>query len=1036
MEETRPFLQYFPFIEELKKEIVKAIQQGVPFGPAEATEPPARVPAPLVSELLRGSPSEFGGGDLLWLRNLVVDSALDLEAKSVDMRARFDGCVFEEQINLFQTCGLEFNFFGCKLEKGLSAAQLRLRWNLRLDRSRSRAEMLLSGAKIGGQCSWNGFTAGESGKAGVCILAEGISVAQGFFCREDFKAFGEIRLVSGNIGGQLAMNGASIEAAVREDGSRGTALMADRISVKQGVYCADGFKALGSVRFPGAVVGGQFSLRGATLDSSNAGEGLSPVALAADGIEVKGSLIGDELEARGEVRLQGAAFGGQVSFNDALLEGGEGTSADALGADRASIDAGLFCKNLKAVGGLHLSGINIGGQLVLLDAELEGTADPNGAVFPAATLDGAVISGGAHLDRCAAVGEIRLLGADLSGQLSVVGAVLEGGVAPDGTTDALSVDRARIGGDFFCGGLTTNGELRILGAEIAGQVTMERAVLMSTNRVDDSALSGDGCEIAGGLFAEEIFCEGEVRFPGARIGTHLSFTHAAVAAIPRDDGSLSLAFRFDGAELTRGAFFDHLEARGELRFIGAKVNGQLSFVGARLEAHPLEGEPVDVLSLDRIEVAGGMFCADLVAAGPVRLPGAKIHGQLLMGGAVLNGTPDPQQGGRPALFAVNAELEGGFYLALVEAIGEISIAGAKVEGQLVFSGATLKALPEAPLRPVLNADGAVVTSSVYGEKVSAAGEIRFSGLTVGGRLVMDGSTLSGAKDGELYASAAFTGDGMQARGIYCRAGFSVAGQMRLPGVRVEEQFWIHGAILKAEDGENACLNLIAAHVDELVLALVETDGAVDLRDASVRSLWDAEDGDFEGQLPRAMRLEGFSYQSLREPLDAKRRLSWIASSQRDRHYPGVYRELAESFRRIGRAGEARKIAIANERRARRDMRSWGVRRAWSDFLWVTIGYGYRNGLAALWLVGLIGVGALLFSLDESSFLETARHPPHFNPVLYAIDVTVPVLDLGQAHGRSATGWLAWVSLCLAVSGYALAAAVIAAAAGVFNRDEG
>lgn len=211
---------------------------------------------------------------------------------------------------------------------------------------------------------------------------------------------------------------------------------------------------------------------------------------------------------------------------------------------------------------------------------------------------------------------------------------------------------------------------------------------------------------------------------------------------------------------------------------------------------------------------------------------------------------------------------------------------------------------------------------------------------------------------------------------------------------------------------------------------------IDLRDSRVRRLWDAEDGALVVPAPDRLLLNGFSYDSLHEPLDAKGRLGWIAASQRDGHHPGVYLELANAFQRVGQRADARTVSIASERRARHGLSRLSPRGLWSDLLWVTVAYGYRNWLAGCWLLTVLFSGALFFTLDQGSFTAKSFGHGHFSPVLYALDITIPFLDLGQVSAWSAEGAVAWVGVVMAISGYALAAAVIAAAAGVFKREQG
>jgi hypothetical protein len=366
--------------------------------------------------------------------------------------------------------------------------------------------------------------------------------------------------------------------------------------------------------------------------------------------------------------------------------------------------------------------------------------------------------------------------------------------------------------------------------------------------------------------------------------------------------------------------------------------------------------------------------------------------------------------------------------------GEVRLLGARIGGQLVMQGATLKGRKgSGGVVKALVADGIDVAGDVFlNDGFSAHGEVRLLGAHIGGQLGMPGATLNGkgGKGLALNADHLVVGESM-----FCGEGFSAHGEVRLLGARVGGQLSLKGAALEAVSESDDALSMIGATLDELILGPQRVTGVIDLRQASVRSLLDAGNGDFIGAQPDRLSLSGFTYRALRKPLTAKKRLERFEPPESDGYYPSVYVELANAYRRLGRGGDARAVAIAGERRAIQRMTKWSPRWLWNKLLWATTGCGYRNWLALLWLIGLVGIGSLLFWQFQSEFIPTLLIPPKFNPVLYTVDVTVPVLDVDQQKAWVATGWLRWVSLFLTIAGYALATAVVAAVAGLLNRDQ-
>lgn len=142
--------------------------------------------------------------------------------------------------------------------------------------------------------------------------------------------------------------------------------------------------------------------------------------------------------------------------------------------------------------------------------------------------------------------------------------------------------------------------------------------------------------------------------------------------------------------------------------------------------------------------------------------------------------------------------------------------------------------------------------------------------------------------------------------------------------------------------------------------------------------------------PTTLYLRGCVYDSLEnDKVSVHDRLHWL-TRQPDSYNPQVYDQLATVYRRAGNDQAARKVAIAKQRRRRSTFNPL-------NWLWdVTVGYGYRTWLAAVWLAALIVVGTLVFSRAYPAHMIAIRaHPPAFHAVAYAIDVLLPVVGLGE-----------------------------------------
>ncbi len=95
-------------------------------------------------------------------------------------------------------------------------------------------------------------------------------------------------------------------------------------------------------------------------------------------------------------------------------------------------------------------------------------------------------------------------------------------------------------------------------------------------------------------------------------------------------------------------------------------------------------------------------------------------------------------------------------------------------------------------------------------------------------------------------------------------------------------------------------------------------------------------------------------------------------------------------------------------------------------------YGYRPGRAAMWMAVLWAAGALLFAQHDAKAIKADEHP-EWNPPLYALDLLLPVIDLGQEGQWMMTGYWQWGSAALVLLGWILATTVAAGASRLLRR---
>lgn len=474
-----------------------------------------------------------------------------------------------------------------------------------------------------------------------------------------------------------------------------------------------------------------------------------------------------------------------------------------------------------------------------------------------------------------------------------------------------------------------------------------------------------------------------------------------------------------------------------LRLRGARVEGALALEAATLAcpvtfeachfADPIDLTEARVSSLrlpgchlagihaDQLHAQGGVGLAGVVVPhGHVLLRGARIGGDLDLTGAQLRGPDGTAFHGDGLHVDQRLHFGDGFV-----AEGEVGLVGAHIGSQLVFRGAVLSN----PNRCALAADGLTVGLNLYCEPgFSAQGEVRLVGARIGGQVGFRAAQLSTPN------GYALVGDGLSAdQGMYCHDGFTARGEVRLIGAHIGTDLAFDGAHLSSPGKRTLDLQDVRAKSLWLRFA-ARPDGVVNLNGADVGVLLDER-----ATWPSAIGLRGFGYGSFGDDaVDVRGRLEWL-SRNTGGYAPGLYDQLAAVYRRSGHTDAARRVAITKHWRRRFDVNLFG--QLWNYLLYLTVGYGYRPWLAAVWLAGLLTAGSAIFAAAYPAHLTaSSATSPTFHPVAYTLDVLLPIVDLGQERSwipdASVQGW-AWL---LTLAGWILTTAVVAGVTNALRRE--
>ena len=418
--------------------------------------------------------------------------------------------------------------------------------------------------------------------------------------------------------------------------------------------------------------------------------------------------------------------------------------------------------------------------------------------------------------------------------------------------------------------------------------------------------------------------------------------------------------------------------------------------------------------------------------------------------------------------------------------GEVRIARARIGRDLDCERLQMSAGADAEHRFIAD-DVRVGGDVILCGGFESAGEVRFVAAQIGGSLRAAQARFAAAIDGADQRGVALNLDLARIGGSVClEAGFSAAGQVRLQQASIAGDLNCTGAAFDVV-GDASWGDYRAA----LLLDRARVGGALILKQLQEplqgASLIDAQAGTLNDDATSwgmGHALDGFAYRRLGDdaPSNAAMRVEWLErqhAGHLGRGYrPEPWRRLVKVLRRMGRGADARGVAIGRERHLRRaGLIGGGAPRGlrWlaalaHDLYGLLAGYGYRPlrivGVAALtWLLcaafywGAAEQGAIVAAaaaLRDGTGLGACpancveAPATAFQPLLYSLDVLVPLIDLQQERQWLPAPWpsaapveavigmpllrlLTWLE---ALCGWLAALLLLATATGLTDRDRG
>ncbi|GAA2035473.1 oxidoreductase [Catenulispora yoronensis] len=444
------------------------------------------------------------------------------------------------------------------------------------------------------------------------------------------------------------------------------------------------------------------------------------------------------------------------------------------------------------------------------------------------------------------------------------------------------------------------------------------------------------------------------------------------------------------------------------------------------------------LRLDSAVIGGGLLVTDAMVCNPggmaLRVDRARITGDLSLWGTTIEGSTllrDTRTDGVLSLESARLISTGEFAMdaARVQVGSDLVGDGLYAEGQIRFSGAQIAGLFRLA-DAKLNNPGDIALEA-YQIRVGAdlqlyrgfeaTGQVRIPGAHVAGHVRFDEAVLRGNGEDALDARYVEVGGAIRCRKMHS------TGALRFASARVGSDLDFSEALLTTGTRGADRNILFLGHLRSAELTLrfaAPPEGGIHLANAQVGVL-----NDDPATWPPRLAHDGFAYERIAEPGSLTGRIEWL-KREIGGYRPGPYEQLASVYRRQGLEGEARRVLLAKQR-ARRKTLSLAAR-PWGFVQDAAVGYGYRPERALGWLVALLITGTIVFGLHHPIPSGPDKAAP-FNPLIYSLDLLLPVINFGQGRAYVATGGYQWVAYLLTAAGWILATTIAAGVARAVNR---
>lgn len=601
-------------------------------------------------------------------------------------------------------------------------------------------------------------------------------------------------------------------------------------------------------------------------------------------------------------------------------------------------------------------------------------------------------------------------------------------VIATGRSTAVDAKNAHFKGDILASDAKFLGTLSFDRARIAGRLNLKNAEIDGTDAELTSgaseivALSATRASIEGGLLLRDAQLLGQFRAIGLQLDAQLNLAgarvrHANNKAIVLQRADLASSLLARGAHISGMIDMEGAQVHGDLYFQGLRVDaprervaislkkaecGHIDLRGSRRERPdlPVDGDP----AVDSPEQLGDRHAA--VLEGTLELRSTTVYGDVWLSGLTIDSAEScvdaTSAAVRGRLEARQAKFTSGSGVAIV--------ATALQTGSRVDIGLGQDDSTSANLRGTCDFTNARIGTSLSlcRATVTARGvALLVKGASIGSKLDLSDAVFEAEDAGHL--AWALDGEDADVGADLCIGGrdqpTDLGGGCRLIGARIAQDAEFRGLAFSSD----SVVDLTRCSIGgQLSWRDIESAPAeLILNSATVKEL-DDESGSWPSD--GGLDLHGFTFEQFSaeaRKVDVTERLGWLALQERFSADP--YERLAGLYRAQSNDQAARTVMLGLHRQ--QILKRGSIRERLPRWVWFGLtGYGYRlTGIVvAALLVLTTSIGSAYWARADQLVIpsevgsiaqvgECTPGYPCFDPVVYGVDVVVPVLELHQSR---------------------------------------